>query len=345
MRISGYVARRLLLLFPVMLGISVITFALSNIATDPIGAYITDRTPVSVIAEIRKAYHFDDPLPIQYFYYLTSLVRGDWGLSRSMSNEPVTGVIRRLFPASIELAVVAVLFQIVVGIPLGVISATRKDKALDHGSRLLAISGTAIPVFWLGLLMQYFLFYQMKLGGLPYLPSAGRVNEFVLLAHPLKTITGFVLIDSILTSNFPVFLDALAHIAMPAFVLGFAGLGLITRITRSSMLEVLRQDYITLARAKGLPERIVIYKHALRNAINPTITVMGIVFGNTLSGAPLVETVFSWPGLGRWAALAITGDDLPAIMGFVIVAGFIFVLVNLIVDILYSIADPRVRLG
>lgn len=345
MHIRDYIGCRLLLLLPVLLGISVITFTLSNIATDPVGAYITDRTPLAVIEEIRKAYHFNDPLPIQYFYYLGALLRGDWGLSRSMSNEPVTSVVSRLFPASIELALVAIVFEIVVGIPLGVISATKKDKSMDHGSRLLALSGAAIPVFWLGLLLQYVLFYQMKVAGLPYLPSGGRVDQFVLIAHPLTTITGFVLIDSILTSNFPVFWDALAHITMPAFVLGFAGLGLITRITRSSMLEVMRQDYITLARAKGLPERIVIYKHALRNAINPTITVMGIVFGHTLAGAPLTEMVFSWPGLGRWAALAITGDDRAAIMGFVIVVGFIYVLVNLMVDVLYSIADPRVRLG
>lgn len=345
MRIRHYVVRRLLLLLPVLLGISVITFTLSNVATDPVGAYITDRTPPWQVEEIRKAYHFNEPIPIQYFYYLGDLLRGDWGLSRSMSNEPVLSAIGRLFPATIELAIVAMVFQIVVGIPLGVISATKKDKPIDHGSRLLALTGTSIPVFWLGLLLQYLLFYKMKLAGLASLPSEGRVDEFVLAAHPLTTITGLIFVDSLLTLNFPVFFDALAHIIMPAFVLGFAGIGLITRITRSSMLESMRQDYITLARAKGLTERVVIYKHALRNAINPTITIMGLAFGTTLAGAPLTETVFSWPGIGKWAALAIIADDRASIMGFVIIVGFIYVLVNLMVDVLYAMADPRVRLG
>jgi len=230
-------------------------------------------------------------------------------------------------------------------VPLGIISAVKKDRPLDHGSRLLALSGASFPLFWLALLMQYVFFYSFKLSGLPYLPSTGRVDEFILLAHPLTRISGFVLIDSLITWNLPVFADALAHIAMPAFVDGFTGLGLITRMTRSSMLEVMRQDYITLARAKGLPERIVIYKHALKNAVVPTITIVGTSFGFILAGAPLTETVFSWPGMGKWAAYAIVSLDRASIMGFVLITGFIYVIVNLIVDVLYSVVDPRVRYG
>jgi peptide/nickel transport system permease protein len=340
-----YVLRRLLFLIPVLLGLTMLTFILSNVVTDPVSAYITERTPQSQILQIRKAHHFDDPIPIQYLYYLRSLLSGDWGLSKSMSMEPVSSVIARLFPATMELAVAAVIFEVAIGLPIGIISAVKKDKWPDHTSRLLALSGTSFPIFWLGLIMQYLFFYDLKLAGLPFLPSQGRVDEFVLLQHPLHSITGLMLFDSLVTFNIPVFLSALSHIILPAIVLGFDGLGIVIRITRSSMLEVLRQDYITLARAKGLSERIVIYKHALKNALTPIITIVGVIFGFTLSGAAIVETIFSWPGMGRWAALAILSLDQASIMAFVIVSGLIYLLVNLVVDVMYSLFDPRIRYG
>lgn len=322
-----------------------ITFTLSNVVTDPTSAWTTDRTPPSMVAQIRKAHHFDQPIIVQYYYYLVDLYHGDWGLSHSQSNEPVLSVIKSTFPATIELAIFAMILQIVVGIPLGIFSALKKDKPADHASRLLALSGASFPIFWLGLLLQYVFFYILKLHGLPYLPSSGQVDELVLIAHPLKTVTRFVILDSLLTGNMFVFRDALAHIILPAFCAGFTGLGLITRIIRSSMLEVMKQDYITLARAKGLPERMVIYKHALKNAINPTITIIGTTFAFILGGAPLTETVFSWPGMGKWVAYTIVSLDTASIMGFVLVTGVIFVLANLIVDVLYSVVDPRIRVG
>jgi peptide/nickel transport system permease protein len=322
-----------------------ITFTLSNVVTDPTSAWTTDRTPPSVVEQIRKAHHFDSPLVIQYYYYLSDLFHGDWGLSHSQSDEPVLNVIKRTFPATMELAIFATVFQIAIGLPLGIFSAVKKDKPVDHGSRLLALTGTSFPVFWLGLMMQFVFFYTLRIHGLPSLPSTGQVDEFVLFEYPLRSVTGFVILDSLLTWNIPIFKDALAHIIMPAICDGFTGLGLITRITRSSMLEVMRQDYVTLARAKGLPERVVIYKHALKNAINPTITIIGTSFGFILGGAPLTETVFSWPGMGKWAAYAIVSLDRASIMGFVLITGVIFVLVNLVVDVLYSVVDPRVRVG
>jgi peptide/nickel transport system permease protein len=297
------------------------------------------------VEQIRKAHHFDSPLVIQYYYYLSDLFHGDWGLSHSQSDEPVLNVIKRTFPATVELATFATVFQIVIGLPLGIFSAVKKDKPVDHGSRLLALSGASFPVFWLALMMQFVFFYTLKLHGLPYLPSTGQVDDFVLLNYPLRRVTGFVILDSLLTWNIPIFKDALVHIILPAICDGLTGLGLITRITRSSMLEVMRQDYVTLARAKGLPERVVIYKHALKNAINPTITIIGTSFGFILGGAPLTETVFSWPGMGKWAAYAIVSLDRASIMGFVLITGVIFVLVNLVVDVLYSVVDPRVRVG
>jgi ABC-type dipeptide/oligopeptide/nickel transport system permease component len=341
-RLIVYILRRLLLLAPVLAGLLIIMFILSNIVSDPVNAYITVRTSPAEIEQIRRAHHFDAPVFVQFFYYLVDLSRGDWGLSTSLQYEPVTSIVVRLFPATAELAIVAILIQMALGIPLGVVSALRKDKTLDHGSRLLALSGSSLPVFWLGLIFQYVLFYSLKSANLPYLPSEGRVTYSVLVAHPLQTITGFLLLDSLITGNFAVFQDAITHIIMPAFVLGFAGLGLVTRITRSSMLEVMRQDYITSARAKGLPERIVIYKHALKNAIIPTITIVGLSFGVTLGGAPITETIFSWPGLGNWAASAILNADRAAVLAFALVAATIIVLINLVVDVLYSLADPRV---
>lgn len=322
-----------------------ITFTLTYVVGDPVGIWTTIRTTPQQVQQIRLAHHFNDPLPVQYYYYLRDLLHGDWGVSRSQGDEPVMEVIRSTLPATMELAIAATLIQIVVGVPLGIFSAVKRNKPVDHGSRLLALSGASFPVFWLALLMQYAFFYSLQLHHFPYLPGTGRVDEFLLFDHPLKTITGFILVDSLLTWNIPVFTDALAHLIMPAFVLGFTGLGLITRITRSSMLEVLRQDYVTLARAKGLPERVVIYKHALKNAINPTITIIGLGFGFILGGSPLTETVFSWPGIGKWAAAALVATDRAAIMSFVLLTGTAFVLVNLIVDILYSVIDPRVRVG
>jgi peptide/nickel transport system permease protein len=322
-----------------------ITFVLTYVAGDPVGLWTTIRSTPAQVEQIRVAHHFNEPLPVQYYYYLSDLLHGDWGLSHSQGDEPVMEVIRGALPATMELALAATLIQIVVGVPLGIISAVRKDKPVDHASRLLALSGASFPVFWLALMLQYVFFYGLQLYHLPYLPATGRVNEFVLFDHPLKTITGFIMIDSVLTGNIAVFTDALAHLILPAFVLGFTGMGLITRITRSSMLEVLRQDYVTLARAKGLPERVVIYKHALRNAINPTITIIGMGFGFVLAGAPLTEMVFSWPGIGKWAAAALVASDRASIMAFVLLTGAAFVVVNLIVDILYSVIDPRVRVG
>ena len=340
-----YVARRLILVIPVLLGLTLITFTITHVFTDPVSAYVSGKTTPAQLAQIRAAYGLNQPLPVQYYYYLVHLLAGDWGVSRSQAGLPVLTVISDLFPATAELSIVAILIQITVGIPLGIVSAVRKDKWVDHVTRFFALSGVSMPVFWLGFLMQLLFAYQFKLWGLPALPTTGRVDQLVLQAYPLQQITGLYLVDSLVTLNIPVFVSALESIILPALTLAFTGIGLVTRITRSSMLEVLRQDYIVLARAKGLPQRVVIYKHALKNAIIPTLTIIGISVGYTLAGAPLVETVFSWPGVGRWAALAIVSDDVAGIMGFTILVGLIFVFTNLIVDVMYAYLNPRVRLG
>jgi peptide/nickel transport system permease protein len=253
--------------------------------------------------------------------------------------------IQNYFPATFELTLVAIIFSLLMGIPIGVISATRKDKPVDHATRLFSLAGISIPIFWFGLLLQYAFFYQLKINNLPYLPLEGRIDDFVLISHPIRTVSGLYILDSIVTGNFPALVSSVTHIILPGFALAYATLALIARMMRSSMLEVLRQDYITLARSKGLSERVVIYKHALRNAMIPTVTVTGLAFGGLLAGAVLTETIFAWPGMGRWATGAILTDDIGAIMGFTLLIAVVYVLANLIVDIIYAMLDPRIQLG
>lgn len=345
MRMRDYITRRLLLLIPVLLGVTLIAFTLSHVVGDPVAAYVTEKTPDWQVQQIRRAHHLDQPIYVQYFYYLADLLQGNWGLSRAANDRPVIEVIGEFFPATLELTIVAIAFSLALGIPFGIISAVRRDKPIDHGTRVFALTGVSMPIFWLGLLLQYIFFYEFKVAGLPWLPSGSRVNEFVILEHPLQRITGLYLVDSLLTGNTWVFFDSLTHLIMPGFCLSYVTLALIMRMMRSSMLEVLRQDYITLARSKGLSERAVIYKHALKNAMIPTVTVTGIAFGGLLAGAVLTETVFSWPGVGRWSTSAILRTDFAAIMGFTILVAVVYVTVNLVVDVLYAALDPRIRYG
>jgi ABC-type dipeptide/oligopeptide/nickel transport system permease component len=345
LKIRDYIARRLLLLIPVLLGVTMITFVLSHMAGDPVAVYVTsEKLTEAQILKIVKAHHLDEPLYIQYWYYLSDLLHGDWGISRSDGNRPVIESIRSYFPATLELTIFAIAMSIIIGIPLGIVSAVRKDKASDHVARIFSLTGVSMPVFWLALLMQYVFYYQFKTMNWPYLPLSGRVDSLLLAQYPLKQITGLYILDSLLTANWPIFFDALLHIIMPSFALSYISLALISRMMRSSMLEVLRQDYITLARSKGLRERTVIYRHALRNALIPTVTVTGLAFGGLLAGAVLTESVFSWPGVGRWSTLAILRAGAGGILGFTQLTAVIYVLANLIVDVIYAALDPRIRL-
>jgi peptide/nickel transport system permease protein len=343
MGLLQFVVKRLILLIPVLFGVTLLAFTLSHLIGDPVAAYVTLRTPEAQIQRIIIEKGLDKPIPTQYAIYIRDLIQGDWGLSRSVNDRPVTEVIKAFFPATFELTIAAFVVALVVGIPFGILSATHKDKPVDHVTRVVALSGVSIPIFWLGLLMLYVFYYYFQTIGLPYLPGGGRVSPY--LSPPLVPITGFLVLDGLLQLRPDALADALSHLVMPAFVLGYYSLALITRMMRSSMLEVMRQDYITLARAKGLSERIVIYRHAMKNAMLPTVTIVGVAFGSLLTGAPITETVFAWPGLGRWAAGAILSTDFAAISGFTIVAALVYVVTNLLVDILYGFLDPRIRLG
>jgi peptide/nickel transport system permease protein len=330
----------------VLLGVSVTVFFLLRgmPGVDPLAAYITPGLPISqdALNTLRQQLHLDLPLPAQYLYYVADLLRGDWGFSRTAAQPVLEALLGRL-PATVELAVVAVLLSTGIGIPAGIIAALRKDRAPDVIVRVVSIAGISFPVFWLGIILQLVFFYYLGQLGLPNLPSRGRVEDLVALQHPLVPLTGFYLIDSLVTGNLPFFVSSLRHLLLPAFALSLISLAAVVRIMRASMLEVLKQDYILLARSKGLPTGVIIIRHALKNAITPVLTTAGTTLGILLGGAVVVETVFSWPGTGLLAVQGILNNDSVLVVGFTLFVATMMVLVNLVVDILYAVVDPRVR--
>lgn len=334
-----FVVKRILLSIPLLIGITLITFIVSHLVpADPLTAVLPERAwnNPETVQMYRERWGLDRPLHEQYLIYLRNLLRGDLGESYT-TRRPVGTDLRLFFPATIELATAAMLYAVIVGMALGVVSAVWNNRLADHLARLIALIGVSLPVFWLGLLALQ-VFYA-KLG---LLPGPGRIDTR-LVAPPTRT--GFYTIDSLLAGQFDVFLNTLYHLILPGIVLGSYAMGIIARMTRSSLLEVLSLDYIRTARAKGLAEQRVVLGHALRNALIPTVTVVGLTFGSLLAGAVLTETIFSWPGIGRYAVDAATKLDLPAILGVTLLIAVVYVIVNLITDILYGILDPRIRVG
>jgi peptide/nickel transport system permease protein len=328
------IVRRLGLLVFVLLGISVMTFFLSHVVpADPVRLYAGPRATAATVASLRHDYGFDLPIWQQYLRYLNGLLHLDFGYSLT-SHRSVDADIHDYLPATIELTLAAILMILIVGIPLGVISAVWRDSIVDQLGRTLSITGVALPAFWLGLMAQLLLFDQLG-----WLPAGGRLEPDV---NPPQHITGLYTVDSLLTGNLPLFGASVDHLLLPAAVLGYGSLAVLTRQVRASMLEVLPLDYIRTARAKGLPRRTVITRHALRNALLPATTVMGLQVGFLLGGALLVEDVFAWPGIGRYATLATLNLDYNAIMAVTLVAAALYVFVNLLVDILYVVLDPRI---
>ena len=326
--------KRLLGLLLVVFGVSLITFAISHlIPGDPARLIAGDRASDELVAGIRHQLGLDLPLYQQYGRYLLDLVQGDLGTS-IRTNRPVLEDLQAFFPATLELAVVALFLAIVVGVPLGVLSAVYHNRAIDQIARTLAVTGISTPAFWLGL-GAIVLFY----GHLGWLPGGGRLSEGLA---PPTTITGFYLIDALLAGNFSLFMDALKHLILPAATLGFVTLGVIARQIRSAMLDQLGEDYIRTARAYGLSRWTVILRHALPNALIPSVTVLGLTLGDLLYGAVLTETVFAWPGMGAYVDKSIQSLDFPAVMGFAILVSFIYVLLNLAIDLLYRVIDPRI---
>jgi len=324
------------MLIPVLIGVSILSFSLIHLAPgDPALTIAGERASPQVISAIREKYGLDKPLTTQYWVWLKQVLQGDLGRS-IVSNEYVAKEILERFPNTVELTIFAMIFAVVIGSIAGIISASRQYSVFDYSFMGLAIFGISMPVFWLGImLMMIFGVY------LRWLPISGRISMMI----SFQRITGFYLLDSIITGNFAAFISILRYLILPSIALSTIPMAIIARVTRSSMLEVLRQDFIRTERAKGLSERMVIYKHAVRNAMIPVITVIGLNFGLLLAGAILTETVFSWPGIGRYVVNAVNMRDYSVVQGCVLFFALMFVIVNLITDIVYVYIDPRIHYG
>ena len=347
MRLWQFVVRRLLLLVPVFLGVTLITFLLVNSSGNPCTIYLNEKMTAKQIEETMIKFGCNEPVWVRYGLYMGNLLQGDLGTSAG-SNKPVVDDIALFFPATLELTMAAMFIAVFLAIPLGVLSATRKDTIPDHLARAFALSGVSIPIFWFALLLQLFMF-SLGRAGYPSLPLSGAYSVSLTQNHPFLYTpelqpTHLLILDALLLGDFTAFWDLLAHIILPAIALAYSSMAIITRMMRSSMLEVLRQDYVLSARAKGVPERIVKRRHARANAMIPTVTVVGLSFGALLAGAVLTESVFAWPGVGRWSTNAILSRDTVAIMGFCVVISLIYVIANLIVDVVYAYLDPRIKL-
>ncbi len=331
-----FILRRLVSMFPTMFGVSVlIFFMIQLIPGDPALLILGERATESSLKAVRINMGLDKPLHVQYGKFMYKLVQGDLGDS-FRSNEPVTKEIAIFFPATIELSLVAIIIASFVGMVAGVISATKQYSIFDYSSMVFSIMGISMPIFWLGLI--FILIFSVHLG---WLPISGRLSAHM----EVELVTGFVLLDSLITKNWAAFRDAFWHILLPGFTLSTIPMALVARITRSSMLEVLRQDYIRTANAKGLSPLVVHYKHALRNALIPIVTVIGLSFGILMGGAVLTETVFAWPGMGLWILNGVYSRDYNVVQGGVLLIAFIFILVNTVVDILYVWINPRIRVN
>lgn len=319
----------------VLFGVITITFFISHvIPADPVGAIMGPHAPQELIEKTRAKWGLDKPLYEQYSVYVWRLFHGDFGIS-IRTYRPVIKDLIQFFPATLELATAAALMGIIFGVLLGIISAVKSNRLVDHIVRIFSTMGLSMPVFWLGLLM-LLLFYYL----LGWLPGPGQL-DFHLVRPP--RVTGLVTIDSLIAGTPSTFINAIKHLIMPAFILGWFSTAAIARITRSSMLEALREDYVTTARMKGLRETTVIMKHALKNAMLPVITIIGIMYGGLLEGSVLTETIFAWPGLGRYVTSATLAVDFPAVIGATFFIAMTYSLANLIVDLTYAFLNPKIK--
>jgi peptide/nickel transport system permease protein len=333
----SYLTRRVLLLIPMLFGIMVVAFVVSHVVPGDPAAVNLGQVGMSnptIVAAFRHQWGLDKPAPEQFLIYVGQLLHGNMGISQQ-THRPVVVDLEQYLPATAELAIVAILFSIVIGIPLGVISAVFHNRLVDHVARLIALMGVSMPVFWLGLVALDIFYVHFS-----WLPGPGRLDESLT---PPRTITGLYTVDSLLTGNWADLGSSLGHLILPGLVLAGFSTGLFARITRSAMLEVLGRHYIRTARAKGLAGWVVIARHAFPNALVPTLTSVGLAFANLMTGAVLAETIFNWPGIGRYAFQAAINLDFPAIMGVTILVAFVYIMINLCVDVLYAVVDPRIR--
>jgi peptide/nickel transport system permease protein len=332
-----YLARRVVLMVVAAAGVTLISFVISHaVPSDPIVSNLGQQASQrpEIVAAFRAKWGLDRPLHEQYLTFLGNLTHGDLGTSIN-TRRPIATDVSQFLPATVELSTVSILFALIIGLPLGICAAVYRDGPIDHVARLLSLVGVSIPIFWLAAVALVIFYATLQIAVGP-----GRLGPQI---EAPPAVTGLLSIDSLLAGDLATFRSAIEHLMLPGLVLGSSVMGLITRVTRSSMLEVLSNDYVRTARAKGLVESLVIRRHALRNALIPTVTVLGLAYGSLLSGAVLTETIFAWPGLGRYAYQSAVTNDFPAIMGVTFVIALIYILVNLLVDLAYALLDPQIR--
>jgi peptide/nickel transport system permease protein len=338
-RFLRFALRRLAALLLLGIGVTLVSFVLTQLVPgDPAAANLGQRAveDPEVVQAFRERYGLDQPPPVQYLRYLRRLVAGDLGDSQQ-SHRPVRDDLAEFVPATMELAGLAILISLVFGIGLGVLAAMRRDRLVDQALRVVSLAGVSMPTFWLALVAFWLFFFRLGL-----VPGSGRLDAGVL---PPPHRTGMYTLDALLAGDLPLCWQAFRHLLLPAAVLAAYTVSLLARFTRTAVLEVLGNDYIRAARAKGMPTRVVLTRHILRAALVPIITVAGLAFGNLLSGTVLVESIFSWPGIGQYAFRSATNLDLPAIMGVSLFVAVVYITINFLVDLLYGIIDPRIRLG
>jgi peptide/nickel transport system permease protein len=331
-----FIVRRLLLLVPILLGLSLLVFLwIRALPAGPAQSLLGERATPETIRQIEEQYGLNEPIHVQYWSYLRTVGQGDLGTT-IRTRRPVTDELRERFPATIELTFAALLFATLLGVPLGFVAAKRYGTWVDHSSLVVSLIGISIPVFFLAILLKYV--FAVKLG---LLPTVGRISVLIDLEHP----TNFYLIDALIAGDPEAFWDVSKHLILPAIALGSIPLAITARITRAAVLDVQNEDYIRTARAKGLPPRTVDIRHIFRNALLPIVTIIGLQMGLLLSGAVLTETVFAFPGMGTWLVEAIRQRDYAILQGGILFVSFVFVIVNLLVDISYGLINPRIRVS
>lgn len=334
-----YIIKRLVMAVFVLISVSIVTFVIARVVpSNPAAAWVGPHPTREQIAKATVELGLDKPLYTQYLRYMEGLARGDLGTSVT-TRQPILTDIKTFLPATLELVLAGMFIAFVVGIPLGVLSGANKGSWLDHLTRLVSIAGVSMPAFLLGLLLQLLFFRQLGL-----LPLGARISTEVSLYNPIETVTGVYLIDSVVTGNWVAFQDSAVHLILPALALATYPIGVAIRMTRSTMIEVLNEKYIMAARVNGIRERTVLFVLALKNAIVPTLNVLGLAFVYSLTGAILIEVIFSWPGLGNYVTNAVLSVDFPVIVSVTLIMTVFYIFINLLLDIFQALVDPRVTL-
>ena len=336
MQLRDYVLRRLLVLPVLIIGVSIVVFTLTRVGGSPIGIYLSHEMTPEEVAQIESRFNLDKPVWVQYLYWARGILQGDFGWS-GVAAAPVAEVFPNKLAATMELSIAAGLVALFLGISLGTFAGARRNRLPDHITRVVAVSGASLPQFWFGILLLIIFWAQLGLAPI----GRSDATIWASIDHP----TGLYILDAILAGSLAALWDAIWHLVLPALTLGYGATAIIARMMRSALVEELQQDYVDAARAKGLAERIVLVRHARRNALVPTVTVIGLTFGFLLQGTITVEIIFRWPGIGRWMADSVLRGDQATLMTYVLFTSVLFLVVNLIVDVVYAHLDRRVTLG